>query len=76
MYFILECDKSYFVKNLSDSYKKLSETDIVKMQDLFYCVFFFPADSRHSYGYQPLLAHLMFFFTYEEDFIRRFLIRK
>jgi hypothetical protein len=41
MYFILECDKSYFVKNLSDSYKKLSETDIVKMQDLFYCVVFF-----------------------------------
>ena len=58
-YLVLRRDKSYFVKSHSNSTKKVSETDIIKMfvldwQHSYICYVWsvcFSKDSRHSYGY-------------------------
>jgi hypothetical protein len=53
---ILGRDKSYFVKNHSDSTKKFSETDIINMLEFLidntFVIFrtCFSTDSRHTYG--------------------------
>jgi hypothetical protein len=80
-YLVLGRDRSYFVKHHSDSTKKFSETDIVKMVEFLIdniFAMFGGRDFQQTVGIPmgtncaPLLADL-FFYSYEADFIQGFL---
>ena len=76
-YLVLRRDKSYFVKDHSDSNKKISETNIIKMLDFFIHNIFVTFGGRvfqQTVGIPmgtncaPLLVDL-FLYYYEADFI-------
>ena len=77
-------DKSYFVKDHTDSNKKFSETDIIKMLDILIDNILFTFGGRvfqQTFGIPmgtncaPLLADL-FVYYYEADFIQELLKKK
>ena len=83
-YLVLGRDNSYFVKSLSDSYKKFSETDFIKMLDFLIGNIFVTFGGRvfqQTIGIPmgtncaPLLADL-FLYYYEADFIQELLMKK
>ena len=68
---MLRTNRSYFVKHLSDSTKKLSETDIFNMLEFLIHNIFVMFDGRvfqDGYNCAPLLSNL-FLYSYEADFI-------
>jgi hypothetical protein len=80
LYLVLGRDRSYFVKNHSDSTKKFSETDIISMQkfvidNIHVFVIFGERVFQQTVGIlmgtscAPLLADL-FLYSYEADFIQ------
>ena len=82
-YLVLGRDRSYFIKNHSDSTKKFSETDIIKMLEFWIdhicvifggCVFQQIVAIPMSINCAPLLADL-FLYLYEAGFIQGFLKR-
>jgi hypothetical protein len=80
-HFVLGRDRSYFVKNHSDSTKRLSETDIINMLECLIDNIFVIFGGRvfqQTVGIHmgtncaPLLADL-FLYSYEADFIQELL---
>ena len=72
---VLGSDKSYFVKNHSDSNKKLSETNIIKILDFLIGSIFVTFSIPMGTNCSPLFADL-FLYYYVADFIHKLLRKK